>query len=173
MARPAPWTVEEGQAKADGASETRQAQVSVDIRAFAAVKDRAKNVQLTAIDKWRLFKSAVKTGVCGSEAWHVRRLLFEMDSATVHGQHPIHSGITTLCADIIGLSLDRGPASVQHCRAEGNALTQAALNQMASFTIISCNKSGVRFQDGGDTFVVSVRFAGLGRQSVRAKIADK
>ena len=30
----------------------------------------------------------------------------------------------------LGMSLDRGPASVNHCRMEGNALSQAMLNQV-------------------------------------------
>ena len=135
---------------------------------MALAKDRARNGMSTIVDKWVLFKQCVEgvEGAVAAELWNVRRLLYELDGATMI------SSLTMMVADIIGLALDRGPACCRLCKVDGVGLTMAAVNQMASFTIISYNEQGIRFDDGGDTFLVAIRFAGLGRQSVRAKIID-
>ena len=163
--QPAFWSKEENEEKAEIAKNSRLAAGAKDVRTIATGKDRARNQQLSVVDKWILFKQSIEAGAGGIDLWSPRRLLYEADGEIV-------SGITMMVSGIIGLALDRGPPCAAKCRAEGNGLSQASVNQMATFTITSCSEQGVQFDDGGDTFNVVIRYSGLGRQNIRSKIVD-
>ena len=76
-----------------------------------------------------------------------------------------------MVSDVLGSALDRGHSSAKQCMLEGAGLTQASLGQLARFTIQSCNAHGIRFEEGGDTFNVAIRFTGMGIR-VKAKVVD-
>ena len=167
MAMPAPWTEEEADAKTAAAAELRQASaLANDLKGFAQAKDKSRNLSLSLIDKWRVFHQSSLDRTCSSELWHVKKLLYDpLDGSVL-------SALVVMVADIIGLSLDRGPPSARHCIVHTESLAQAVMNQPVSFTIISCNEQSQRFEAGGDTFIVAIRFVGLGVADVRAKIID-
>jgi len=163
--QPAFWTAEENTDKARIAHTERLSTASRDLRAVAAARDRAKNQVLSPVDKWLLFKQALETGEVHTDTFHVTRLLYDVDGNVL-------PSVAMMVSAIITLGLDRGPPCVSKCKVEGNGLSQATVNQVTTFSIISCGDNGKRFDDGGDTFRVAIRYSALGRQNARPKITD-
>ena len=96
--------------------------------------------------------------------WNVRKMLYHPDGTPM-------SNFGLMVSDVLGSALDRGPPSAGKCTITGDGVVQASIGQVASFTIIACSAHGIRFEDGGDTFLVSIRFTGLGIR-VRHKLID-
>ena len=177
------WGEEENEEKAEIAKQARLAVALRDVHGLSLAKDRVKNQQVSPSEKWIIFKQAVDTSIAhhkglldpteklpfdvhrGVDSWAVHRLLFEPDGEIV-------ASITMVVSGIIGLALDRGPPHADKCKVDGNGLSQASVNQTASFDITSCSDQGIQFDDGGDQFRVVIRYSGLGRQNIRTKITD-
>ena len=164
MGAPAWWTEEVGKATAARSRAARRTTAQADLRNIAAGRSRSDH---SAVDKWRLFKqwlSDHSTSSADLNMWHVRKMLYGADQA-------VQSNLALMVSDILGSALDRGPAAAKACMVQGEGLTQASLGQVARFTIIACNTHGIRFEDGGDTFTVNIRFTGLGTR-VKHKSVD-
>ena len=171
------WSEEENEEKAEQAKVTRLAMTTRDIRLVATGKDRAKNMQSSPIDKWLVFKQMVDHALghhkgeqhpefnATVDNFNVHRLFYELDGEMVQS-------ITMMVSGIIGLALDRGPPVSSKCKVKGAGLSQASVNQISTFTIVSCSEQGIQFDDGGDTFRVIIRYSALGRQNIRTKIVD-
>ena len=123
------------------------------------------------VDKWILFCQWFKESEAGAHRsmdvqWNTRRLFYNIDGTLL---------LTTelMLADVVGTALDRrqGHASAKHCKISGAGLTKASYGQTASFTIVACSPQGIQFDDGGDTFSVHIRFAGIGTR-VHARVVD-
>ena len=53
----------------------------------------------------------------------------------------------------------------------GTGLTQAALSRLTTFSIVAYSDNGIRFDEGGDNYTVSIRFSAQGTR-VRGRVSD-
>ena len=134
---------------------------------------RAYYGEITCVDKWRIYRhwldDQMSTDRAAAQAvelniWNVRKMFYTADGN-------ITSQITLMVSDVLGSALDRGLPSARMCKIEGEGLTHGEVGHVSSFVITACSAHGIRFDDGGDTFNVSVRFAGMGIRVI-AKIID-
>ena len=155
-ARGVEMTIAEASEMAEPAQRARAGQLR-DARGAAK-----QAVELSIVDKWQAWMNRREDEQ--ASAWNPRRLFFGNDGTPV-------SSVEMLVADVIGSALDLGPVSAAHCQVSGDGISMAAINQSTSFTIVACNASGIRFEEGGAVFTVTARFSGLGAR-VRTKIED-
>ena len=155
-ARGVEMTITEANETADAAQRARAGQLR-DARGAAK-----QAVELSIVDKWQAWMNRREDEQ--ASAWNPRRLFLGNDGTPV-------SSVEMLVADVIGSALDLGPVSAAHCQVSGDGISMAAINQSTSFTIVACNASGIRFEEGGAVFTVTARLSGLGAR-VRTKIED-
>ena len=163
MGAPAFWTQEQGEVTASAARKARQKSAAQDMKALVSAA-KPSFADLSVVDKWEIFQQCAADNVQGAEMWNVRRIFYYKDGSVL-------SGINAMIADIVGSALDRGPPSVKLSQFEGKGMRQASLGQIATFNIIALSEHGIRFEDGGDNFTVSIHFPGLGIR-VRPKVCD-
>jgi len=162
MGAPAFWTYEEGEATAEASRESRREAANHDARAVATAS-RDRHLELSVVDKWLLFRKMTAENSSSADTWNVKKI-FHKDGGVI-------SGISIMVADILGSALDRGPPDPMQCVVSGAGLNSATICQVATFDIFALSSHGIRFEDGGDTFNVSIRFVGQCTR-VPAKIVD-
>lgn len=159
LARHVDMTEEEAAQAAEAASR-RRVQAGKEHRGQGS---KSVFAELSTIDKWSLWRQRAEIAQMDA-VWNVRRLFYNTDGS-------IKSSLDLLVSDIVGTALDLGPISPKHCQILGDGIHHASIGQVANFTIIACNAQGTRFEEGGATFQIGLRFAGQGMR-VRAKIVD-
>ena len=185
------WTAEENTEMAAAAQADRlERMVCFDVEIYTSGKERKRNAQWSALDKWRLFKAEADDGKRDLDHWCVQRLLYEADGAIV-------GGITMIVSHLIGLALERAPAGVaasleaelaqlallepvevatdpltaDRCRVTGDGISRAVLEQPSEFVIEAVDELGRRQpQAYSASFFVSIRSTGT---RLRAKITDQ
>ena len=163
MGAPAYWTREEAEVTAEEARQARRELASQDARALA-MGTKALHLDMTVLDKWQLFKLWGEENWSTVDMWNVKNAFFNREGHII-------TGIAIMVADIVGAALDRGPPDPKQCIVKGEGLSSASIAEKASFQILACSSHGIRFEDGGDTFTVSIRFAGQCSR-VTAKLVD-
>lgn len=137
MGAPAWWNREEGEGTAQATRQARQAEASHDIKTLASAV-KAKHLDVSVLDKWRLFKQWSESNSHGVEMWNARRLFYGKDGAMI-------SGIGIMVADIVGSALDRGAPAANLCKVVGDGLTQAAIGQVSVSLRHTCTYTSIRW----------------------------
>lgn len=148
-------SAEEAEEAASIAREARQAPAREARKAKRSIESSFANT--TCLDKWQgwLDRQA-------NEAWNPQRIFYSSDGMLL-------ASVDTLISDVVGSRLDLGPIAPKQCQLFGDGLSAASLGSTASFTIIACNAAGLRFESGGASFTVNLRFTGQGSR-LRAKV---
>ena len=195
MGAPAYWTREEGESTASATRKARQEEAAVDIRSLAGAT-KTKHLDVSVLDKWQLFKQWTAANSQGAEMWAPRRLFYTKEGALISGLQIMVSDIVGSALDrgapapqlckLTGSGLTQASvgqvstSALRPCPCFSSCLLFAFSSsnfdrsppaQVATFTIIACSSHGIRFEDGGDTFTVNIRFSGLGIRA-RSKIVD-
>ena len=113
---------------------------------------------ISVVDKWTGWRRRRDEG----GVWNPRRLFFANDATII-------STIDIMVSDIVGSALDLGPICARRCKIYGEGVAQASIGHVSTFSIAAFNVEGKPFDEGGGTFTVNVRFAGMGTR-VNSKV---